>query len=200
MHIPARTTRSLSSRLIGTALLAGALAVTPLTATAGTSAAGAPAAVTAASAGTAVSAPDRCADDAPTGAAARLARPSGDHGRHGLHEPNVVSRAEAGAMDRELERRVAKLRDSGPGRLLSARAAASTTTVSVYFHVVHDGAAGRLTTAEIAEQMAVLNAAFAGQGEATPRAGSPSGWCGPTTRTTRPGTTASSPEPTPRRT
>jgi hypothetical protein len=145
----------LRNRLLGTALLAGVLAFTPLSAPAGVaSAAGAPA--------------EKCADGSAASAAARVAHPASEHGRKGAHDPNEVTRGEAKAMDQELRRRVAKLRQSPQGRLLAARAAASTT-IPVYFHVVHDGATGKLTAADIESQINVLNAAFAGQGDGNTR-------------------------------
>ncbi|MET8681745.1 zinc metalloprotease [Streptomyces sp. NPDC004647] len=154
-----RTTAHISPRLrkrfIGTALVAGALAFTPLPATAGVaSAAKAPAGTSA----------EKCADGSSASAAARVAHPESEHGKPGAHEPGEVTKSEAKAMDRELQRRVATLRKSPQGRLLAAKAAASTT-VPVYFHVVHDGDKGKLDAAEITDQVNVLNAAFAGQGD-----------------------------------
>ena len=40
--------------------------------------------------------------------------------------------------------------------------AATGGTINVYFHVIHDGATGRLTSGDVTGQMNVLNAAFAG--------------------------------------
>ena len=43
-------------------------------------------------------------------------------------------------------------------------AAFAPTEVRVYFHVITDGTKGKLTDTQIADQIAVLNAAFAGTG------------------------------------
>ncbi|MEU8354127.1 zinc metalloprotease [Streptomyces sp. NPDC048845] len=180
MRIPARTNRRTGRGPIGTVLLAGALALVPLTAAPAAGAAGQPAPADSAAghSGAGHSAAGSCAGgNAPRGAAARLAaaphggsRDAGGHGRdraplHGVghgHEPNAVSAAEAAAMDRELDRRTGALRDAGRG---GPHGAAPVTTVGVYFHVIHDGAAGKLTGERIADQITVLNEAFNGSGE-----------------------------------
>ncbi len=46
----------------------------------------------------------------------------------------------------------------------SARAAFSATTVSVYFHVITNGHAGKLSAATVGKQIAVLNAAYTSAG------------------------------------
>ncbi|MGW1894837.1 zinc metalloprotease [Streptomyces sp. NPDC002004] len=131
-------------RILGTAVVAGTLAVAPLS----LSAAGATAAAKS------PSAPEKCADGA--NAAARAAKPV--HSRH-AHEPNEVTEARAQAMQTDLTRRLQHLRASGRGV-----SAAATTTVPVYVHVVHDGAAGNLSSSDIDRQITVLNAAYSGQG------------------------------------
>ncbi|MFE9770204.1 zinc metalloprotease [Streptomyces sp. NPDC005931] len=129
-------------RLLGTAVVAGTLMFTPLSAPTGIAAAGT---------GTAV----ECAED--THATAREARPgSGEH----IAEPNEISESRAKAMDAELRARLDKLRANGR----STTAGATTTSIPVYFHVIHDGENGKLGSADITAQMNVLNAAYAGQG------------------------------------
>jgi hypothetical protein len=46
---------------------------------------------------------------------------------------------------------------------LEAERGAGSVSVPVYFHVIYSGTQGNVTDAQIAEQIAVLNAAFAGQ-------------------------------------
>ncbi|MFD5774710.1 zinc metalloprotease [Streptomyces fungicidicus] len=140
MRTLARISSLSRRRLLGTAVVAGTLMLTPLSA---------PTTVAAEGARTA-----ECADDAPT--AAREARPG--HGEH-TAEPNEISEARAQAMDRELRAKLDKLRSAG-----GSTAAAASTTVPVYFHVIHNGEAGKLDSAAVSAQMDVLNAAYAGQG------------------------------------
>ncbi|MFJ6382824.1 zinc metalloprotease [Kitasatospora sp. NPDC092039] len=95
-----------------------------------------------------------CADDgAGAGAAAR--RPAGSGPSR---DPNEVSTAQARAMQADLGRRLARL---GTGRV---RAGASVT-VPVFFHVIHDGDAGRLDQAAVSGQIDHLNESYGGRGE-----------------------------------
>ncbi|MCM2576476.1 zinc metalloprotease [Streptomyces meridianus] len=149
----ARISSRLRNRFIGTAMLAGVLAITPLSASAGT--------VTAGGAARTVTKSEACVDGSGANTAARLAHPDSEHGQSGAHEPNAVSRAEAEEMNANLKRRVDELLRSENGRAMKEQGA----TVPVYFHVVHDGAAGNLSSSDIAAQMNVLNAAYAGQGD-----------------------------------
>ncbi|MER6345551.1 zinc metalloprotease [Streptomyces sp. NPDC001595] len=144
MRALARISPSTRRRVLATAVVAGTLMLSPLSAPTGVAAAGTPTA--------------ECVEDTTehTHATAREARPgAGEHAA----EPNEVSAAKAQAMDADLRKRLDKL--PANGRTLTA---AATTTVPVYFHVVHDGAAGQLSSADISAQMSVLNAAFGGQG------------------------------------
>ncbi|WP_240203411.1 zinc metalloprotease [Streptomyces actuosus] len=128
-------------RLLGTAVVAGTLMLTPLSAPVGAAAAGA--------------ADTTCGSGAPT--AAREMRPApGGH----IAEPNEVSEARAQAMDADLHKKVDSLRADGR----SIAALAASTSIPVYFHVIHDGSKGRLGSSDIDAQMNVLNAAYAGQG------------------------------------
>ncbi|MEV5547664.1 zinc metalloprotease [Streptomyces sp. NPDC052309] len=145
MRALARISPSTRRRVLATAVVAGTLMLTPLSAPTGVAAAGAPTAA-------------ECVEDthADAHASAREARPgSGEHAA----EPNEVSAAKAQAMDADLRKKLDKLRDAG-----RSLAPTATATIPVYFHVIHDGAAGQLDSADITAQMNVLNAAFAGQG------------------------------------
>ncbi|MFF2547852.1 zinc metalloprotease [Kitasatospora sp. NPDC058063] len=87
------------------------------------------------------------------GAAARRpagSRPGGD--------PNAVGAGQARAMQADLDRRLAEL---GAGR----RRATTPTTVPVFFHVIHDGAAGRLDQAAVTGQIDHLNESYGGRGQ-----------------------------------
>ncbi|MCX5334816.1 MULTISPECIES: zinc metalloprotease [unclassified Streptomyces] len=142
MRALARISPLMRRRLLGTAVVAGTLMLTPLSAPTGVAAAQAPAA--------------DCADT-DTHTAAREARPA--HGGT-VAEPNEISAAKAQSMDADLRQKLDKLPSSGSRSL----AAAASTTVPVYFHVIHDGATGQLSSSDISAQLNVLNAAYAGQG------------------------------------
>ncbi|GAA3493145.1 zinc metalloprotease [Streptomyces prasinosporus] len=142
MRTLARISSLSRRRLLGTAVVAGTLMLTPLSAPTGVAAAGTPAA--------------ECAEGAPAHSAARKAHPG--HEEHAA-EPNEISEARARAMDADLRAKLDKLRATGRSTATTASA-----TVPVYFHVIHDGEAGKLSSADITAQMDVLNAAYAGQG------------------------------------
>ncbi|WP_371477477.1 zinc metalloprotease [Kitasatospora sp. NBC_00315] len=133
--------------LLGSAALVAALALTQFAA---------PTGIGAATASTAVG---RCAGADTDGRDAAARRAAGST----AHEPNAVTDTQAGAMDADLTAKVRDLRDSPRGNLLLAPALAGTA-VPVYVHVVHSGATGKLTAADIDGQLAVLNAAYGGQG------------------------------------
>ncbi|MFI8099886.1 zinc metalloprotease [Streptomyces sp. NPDC086023] len=126
---------------MGTAVLAGALALSPLSA---------PTVIAAAP----KTGAEKCVEDA-TSANARVARPKDSHAA----EPNAVTDAQAKAMDADLKAKLSKIAKSRPQQL-----AAAGTSIPVYFHVIHSGTTGKLTSTQINNQMAVLNAAYAGQG------------------------------------
>ncbi|AXE27696.1 zinc metalloprotease [Streptomyces globosus] len=131
--------------------MAGALAFSPVSA---------PATLAAAPTGA-----EQCAEEgagAPAGA--RVARP---HDKH-ADEPNEVTEAQVKAMDADLAK---KLSQTGPQRQMRAAEATAATTVPVYFHVIHNGTQGKLSAADISNQLAVLNAAFGGQGTGNVNAG-----------------------------
>ncbi|MEU9799542.1 zinc metalloprotease [Streptomyces sp. NPDC051000] len=155
MRALARISPLLRRRIAGTAVLAGTLAFTPLTAP--TSVAAAPAAKTPA---------QTCLDQAAGAAAdARVARPRD----HQAADPNEVTDAQVKAMDADLKRRLGQ---STPQQQDGMRAqAAAATTIPVYVHVIHSGATGKLTAAQINSQLAVLNSAYAGQGSGNVNSG-----------------------------
>ncbi|MFB7448693.1 MULTISPECIES: zinc metalloprotease [unclassified Streptomyces] len=134
----------MSRRMLGTAVMAGTLAMAPLSAPAAT-----PSTTTLASA-------EKCADGATALSGARKAKGSSTKA-----EPNAVTAAQAKAMDDDLKKKVAAARTSG--RLGAANVTAGAT-IPVYFHVIHSGTTGKLSATAINNQMAVLNAAYAGQG------------------------------------
>ncbi|WP_246095227.1 zinc metalloprotease [Streptomyces roseicoloratus] len=138
----------MSRRMLGTAVMAGTLALAPLSAPAA-----APATTTLAGASV-----EECADGTAALSGARKAK--GDAHKA---EPNEVTAAQAKAMDADLKKRVAEARLSG--RADASRALGATTvSIPVYFHVIHSGSTGKLSATDINNQMAVLNAAYSGQG------------------------------------
>lgn len=142
MRALARISPLLRRRLMGTAVLAGTLAFTPLAA---------PTTLAAAKTGAEV-----CAEEAAGTANARVARPKDQHAA----EPNEVTEAQTKAMDADLKAKLEKA--SKQQRSLTA--ADAVTSIPVYFHVIHSGTTGKLTSTDISKQLAVLNAAYAGQG------------------------------------
>ncbi|GGY13352.1 zinc metalloprotease [Streptomyces tanashiensis] len=131
---------------MGTAVLAGTLAIAPLSAP------------VAAPAGAALASAEECADGTTALSGARKARGAADHDA----EPNEVTASKAKAMDDDLKKKLSAARSSG--RLSASAGAAAVVNVPVYFHVVHSGTTGKLSSTAINNQMAVLNAAYGGQG------------------------------------
>ncbi|MEU4104229.1 zinc metalloprotease [Streptomyces tanashiensis] len=136
----------MTRRLMGTAVLAGTLAIAPLSAP------------VAAPAGAALASAEECADGTTALSGARKARGAADHDA----EPNEVTASKAKAMDDDLKKKLSAARSSG--RLSASAGAAAVVNVPVYFHVVHSGTTGKLSSTAINNQMAVLNAAYGGQG------------------------------------
>ncbi|MFF0476153.1 zinc metalloprotease [Streptomyces sp. NPDC004284] len=130
--------------MLGTAVMAGTLALAPLSAPAAS-----PSTTTLASA-------EKCADGTAALSGARKAKGSSTKA-----EPNAVTAAQAKAMDDDLKKKVAAARKSGR---LSASSVTAGATIPVYFHVIHSGTTGKLSATAINNQMAVLNAAYGGQG------------------------------------
>ncbi|MGW6710334.1 zinc metalloprotease [Streptomyces sp. NPDC054956] len=127
---------------MGTAVLAGTLAFTPLAAPTTFAAA-------------AKTGAEVCAEE--SGAAnARVARPKDQHAA----EPNEVTEAQSKAMDADLKAKM----DKASKEPRSLRVAEAVTSIPVYFHVIHSGTTGKLTATDVSKQLAVLNAAYAGQG------------------------------------
>ncbi|MFJ9579565.1 zinc metalloprotease [Streptomyces sp. NPDC101191] len=137
----------MTRRMLGTAVMAGTLALAPLSAPAAT-----PSTTTLASA-------EKCADDASALSGARKAK-----GNATKAEPNEVTAVQAKAMDADLKKRVSEARVAGRATAAAGTAAAATVTIPVYFHVIHSGTTGKLSATAVSNQIAVLNAAYAGQG------------------------------------
>jgi hypothetical protein len=80
-------------------------------------------------------------------------------GGHAGHDHREISAKEQRAIERRTERRLAALSDAERQRVTTAAA-----TVPVYVHVMRDAAGnGDVTDQQIADQIAVMNASFAGQ-------------------------------------
>jgi hypothetical protein len=80
-------------------------------------------------------------------------------------DPNTVTSAQAAAMDRQLQRAVARMKARGTlDRSGQPAAKAKSYTVQTYVHVItrQDGT-GALTRQQIADQMQVINDGFAGR-------------------------------------
>lgn len=151
MRALARISPRMSRRVIGTAVMAGTLALAPLSAPVAT---GASTTLAGASA-------EECADGALSGA--RKARGADHHAA----EPNELSAAQAKAMDADLEKRLSALSPAartGAGRAAASGRAAAAVSIPVYFHVIHSGTTGKLSASAVNSQIAVLNAAYGGQG------------------------------------
>lgn len=73
-------------------------------------------------------------------------------------DPNTLSPAAAAALEARF----------ATDRAATGRAAFTATTVNVYMHVITDGAKGNLSSAMIANQISVLNAAYAPPGSPSP--------------------------------
>lgn len=144
MRASARISPLLRRRLMGTAVLAGTLAFAPIAAPTTVAAAKTPAEV--------------CNDQAATAsAAARVARPQGT----AAADPNEVTDAQVKAMDADLSKKLGQI---GSQRLMRAGESAAATSIPVYVHVIHSGSTGKLTATDVSKQLAVLNAAYGGQG------------------------------------
>ncbi|MFB7867882.1 zinc metalloprotease [Streptomyces sp. NPDC056069] len=109
---------------------------------------------------TAQASAEKCAADASALSGARKAK-----GHASEAEPNEVTAAQAKAMDADLRMRVSEARVAGRA------SAAATVTVPVYFHVIHSGTTGKLSASAVNNQIAVLNAAYAGQGTGSVNSG-----------------------------
>ena len=84
---------------------------------------------------------EKCADSAHR-RGTRESKPTGtDHAQ----EPNEVSAAKAKSMDARHSAELDKMRADGT---LARGLAAASTTIPVYFHVIHDGATGKLTATD----------------------------------------------------
>ncbi|MFI1813235.1 zinc metalloprotease [Streptomyces sp. NPDC020422] len=144
----------MSRRVLGTAVMAGTLALAPLSAPAAT-----PTTTTLASA-------EKCADGSATLSGARKAKSGATKA-----EPNDITAAQAKAMDDDLKKKVSAARAAGRLSATAGADAAATVTIPVYFHVIHSGTTGKLSSTAVNNQIAVLNAAYAGQGSGNVNSG-----------------------------
>ncbi|MFG2331177.1 zinc metalloprotease [Streptomyces sp. NPDC048604] len=139
----------MSRRLLGAVAMAGTLALAPLSAPTGA----------AASTDAALASAEECADGSAAVSGAREAKPG--HANHAA-EPNEISAAQAKAMDADLQKRLEAVRANG--RAQGSLSAAAVVNIPVYFHVIHSGTQGKLSATAVNNQLAVLNAAYGGQG------------------------------------
>ncbi|MGW4645715.1 zinc metalloprotease [Kitasatospora sp. NPDC004289] len=147
MRLPVRSLSATSSRVLGVAALAGLLTAGQFVVPGSFGVLAAPGAAA-------------CSSDSGD-AAARVAKGAPAH----TAEPNAVTDAQAKVMNADLDARVAHLKSSVNGQnLLAGSGALAATSIPVYFHVVHAGTTGKLTATDISKQIAVLNAAYGGQG------------------------------------
>jgi hypothetical protein len=146
-----RISPRMSRRMLGTAVMAGTLALAPLSA---------PVATGAAATTLAGSTAEECADDHASLSGARKARGAETH----AHEPNEVTATQAKAMDEDFKKKLSAARAESRLSASAATGAAAVVNIPVYFHVIHSGTTGKLSATAINNQMAVLNAAYAGQG------------------------------------
>ncbi|WP_457031343.1 zinc metalloprotease [Kitasatospora sp. P5_F3] len=146
MRRPVLSLAHTSSRLLSVAAIAGLLTAGQFAVPSSIGALGVPSAAACAS------------DQAGENASARQVK-----GGHAA-EPNALTDAQAKAMDADLNAKVTQLRKSAQGQQLLAGGSLAATSIPVYFHVVHSGTTGKLTSTDIGKQIAVLNAAYGGQG------------------------------------
>ncbi|WP_245667416.1 zinc metalloprotease [Actinomadura macra] len=88
--------------------------------------------------------------------------------RPGAHvrERNDLTPEQAAATDLGLDRILSRQGLAGPGTAhspMAARRLAAPIGVPVYFHVLHDGASGNVSDAEVRRQIDVLNASYGGR-------------------------------------
>ncbi|MFI0447631.1 zinc metalloprotease [Actinomadura sp. 6N118] len=85
------------------------------------------------------------------------------HGAHSARERNELTPAEVVNVERELNGLLAALGTKTPSAGQTQRQVPSRIWIPVYFHVLHDGPRGNLSTALIKRQIAALNAAYGGR-------------------------------------
>jgi hypothetical protein len=156
MNHPVRPTRR-TGRLKSAALLGGLLVAASLTASpaTGVAAAPSPSPVTA----------DRSCEPGAAGADGGVARlmPGAT-----AQEPNALTVEEQTSLEAKADtalRAQASARGLSPQGLV-AQAKKKPVEIPVYWHVIQDGADGKLTKAQINRQIDVLNDAFGGRGDA----------------------------------
>lgn len=102
-----------------------------------------------------------------------IVREADGRGTPTAKDTNSLTPEQARANDTALQRALAArglTKDAAgravarPGSGSGTSAAFAATTVDVYFHVITDGTRGRLTSTQVADQVEVLNDAYAGSG------------------------------------
>ena len=79
----------------------------------------------------------------------------------GRYDPNTLTAAQADARERDTE---ALLASGASGTIAKLSPLAVSAAIPVYFHIITDGTKGKVTSTMIANQISVLNAAYAGSG------------------------------------
>ncbi|QXJ23753.1 zinc metalloprotease [Actinomadura graeca] len=83
-----------------------------------------------------------------------------------VREPNDLTPEQAATIEFGLDRLLTRLGLHGPRATRSpaaARRLAAPISVPVYFHVLHDGASGNVSDADVRRQIDVLNASYGGR-------------------------------------
>lgn len=78
----------------------------------------------------------------------------------GRKDPDLITATLQTVMENDFQRRLREIRHAQDER---SRLTAATVTVNVYFHVIHNGSKGDLSTTKIDNQISVLNKSYGGK-------------------------------------